>query len=94
MKTSTSPPWKRWALLALIGSIGISALVGVGVLLVGNFGATEEKILATTGTLAMFSLCALVGGTFFEARGKKGVSLAGLGTTWAGGWPKLEAGLE
>ncbi|HHI81467.1 MAG TPA: hypothetical protein ENK02_16010 [Planctomycetes bacterium] len=83
MKNSTSTPWKRWALLGLIGSIGISALMGIGVLLLGSFGATEEKILATTGTLAMFSLCSLVGGTYFEAREKRWATLAGLGLALA-----------
>ena len=62
---------KKLFLYLLIASVSISALVGIGVILIGNFGPTEQKILATTFTITFTSILGLACGAYLEtARGK------------------------
>jgi hypothetical protein len=54
----------RWSLRkallsSLIGALSLSALVGIYIFVVGDFGETEIKILLTTLSLAYFSVSAL-----------------------------------
>jgi hypothetical protein len=50
---------KRILLLAVAGLLSASALLAIGILLVGHFGETEGRILATTALLAGYGLVAL-----------------------------------
>ena len=54
-------PWRptRLALAALAFSLAGSALIGVTIILVGDFDETEIRVLATAGTLAGFSILSL-----------------------------------
>lgn len=50
---------RRAAIVVLIASISITAAVGIAVLLTGEFGETQGRVLATTGLVAGFSTVAL-----------------------------------
>jgi len=54
-------PWRptRLALAALAFSLAGSALIGITIILVGDFDETEMRVLATAGTLAGFSILSL-----------------------------------
>ncbi|MBM3926576.1 MAG: DUF4337 domain-containing protein [SAR202 cluster bacterium] len=57
---TVSTPLRRWFLTALIGSLVISALIAIFILIFGgDFGETEGKILFTTLTISLFSLTGL-----------------------------------
>ncbi|MDQ3017093.1 MAG: hypothetical protein M3R25_10310 [Bacteroidota bacterium] len=51
--------YKKYFLTTLVGALSISALIGIYIFLVGDFGETEGKILATTLSLGGFSLLGL-----------------------------------
>jgi hypothetical protein len=58
---------KRIALLFLIVSVVVSALLGIIAIIVGTFGRTEVQILLTTLTISAASICALACGALWEA---------------------------
>ena len=72
---------KKFFLYLLIASVAFSALLGIGVILLGNFGELETKILLTTLTVIITSILGLACGAYLETgRGKilpvSGISLA------------------
>jgi hypothetical protein len=69
---------KRASLLALIASIAASALVGIGVILFGNFGELETKILLTTLTVSYASILGLACGAYLETRRGKVLPVTGI----------------
>jgi len=58
--------FKKVFLITMIVSLSISALIGIVVFLVGNFGETEAKILLTTLTIGGFSLVALCSSILYD----------------------------
>jgi hypothetical protein len=57
---------KRFLLLAVIASLCTTALLAIGILLFGNFGELEGRILVTTALLAGYGLLALPAGFLFD----------------------------
>ena len=56
--------WEKaswWALISLLPSLVGSALIGIGIILKGDFGDTEGKLLGTTITLGLFTVLAIPG---------------------------------
>lgn len=51
----------RWALISLLSSLVVSALIGIVIILKGDFGDTEGKLLGTTITLGLFTVLAIPG---------------------------------
>ena len=68
---------KKLFLYSLIASVSLSALIGIGVILLGNFGDLEAKILATTCTISGTSILGLACGAYLET--KRGKLLPSLG---------------
>jgi uncharacterized membrane protein YfcA len=58
-KKSMDPNYKKFFLRTFIIALTISALIGIVIFLVGEFGETEMKILATTLAIGGFSITAL-----------------------------------
>jgi len=50
---------KQIVLLAVAGLLSVSGAIAIGILLFGDFGQTEGRVLATTGLLAAYGLLAL-----------------------------------
>jgi hypothetical protein len=69
---------KKIFLYLLIGSVAVSALLGIGVILFGNFGDTEAKILLTTLTVTITSILGLACGAFYETGRGRGLPVAGI----------------
>ena len=69
---------RRLFLYLLIGSVALSAVVGIGVLLLGDFGLIEVRVLMTTMVITIVSVLGLACGAYIEVRGGKHVPLAGI----------------
>ncbi len=69
---------KKFFLYLLITSVAISALIGIGVILIGDFGELEAKILGTTFTIALTSILGLACGAYLETKRGKILPTAGI----------------
>jgi len=78
MNTLDQLPLKRWFLYSLIGSVTISALLGIGTILIGDFGWVELRILLTTLVISGASLCGLSCGAAIEAKRSRLLPSAGI----------------
>jgi hypothetical protein len=76
---------RRLFLYLLIGSVALSAAVGIGVLLLGNFGLIEVRILMTTMVITIVSVLGLACGAYMEIRGGKYLPMAGIALSILGG---------
>jgi hypothetical protein len=70
---------KKLFLYSLIISISLSALIGIGVILFGNFGDLEAKILAATFTISGTSILGLACGAYLETKRGKLLPSFGIG---------------
>lgn len=62
----------------LIASVSVSALLGIFVILFGDFGEIEVKILMTTVTITCTSILGLACGAYFETGRRKFLPVAGI----------------
>ena len=69
---------KRAFLYLLIVSVGLSALIGIAVLIVGNFGDFEIKVLLTTVTITVTSILGLACGAYLETGRGRVIPIAGI----------------
>lgn len=69
---------KRAFLYLLIGSVALSALIGIGVMLFGDFGDFETRILLTTLTITATSVLGLACGACLEAGKGRLIPIAGI----------------
>ncbi|MCI0354863.1 MAG: hypothetical protein L0099_07485 [Acidobacteria bacterium] len=67
-------PQGRWMLRAFLGFLGVTALFGLIVVLAGNMGEFEGKVLLSTVAISMGSLCGLAS---FEYARRSGNTLPG-----------------
>lgn len=65
-------------LLLLIASVAVSALIGIGVLLLGNWGMIEVRVLMTTMVITIVSVLGLACGAYIEIRGGRELPYAGI----------------
>ena len=71
--------FRRIFLIALIASVAISALLGIGVILLGNFGYIEIRVLMTTFTITVMSICGLACGAYLEMERGRILPKVGIG---------------
>lgn len=74
---------RRIFLIALIASVAISALLGIGVILLGNFGWIEIRVLMTTFTITVMSICGLACGAYLETGRSRMLPKAGISLSLA-----------
>lgn len=79
MDTQSPPSFKKVSLHTLIGSVTISALIGISVILLGNFGNTEVRTLLTSLVISAASLGGVSCGAALDARRARVIPLAGMG---------------
>jgi signal transduction histidine kinase len=60
------PSGRRLLLGALVVSLCATAALAIGILLFGDFGETEGRVLATTAAISFYSLLALPGGILLD----------------------------
>jgi hypothetical protein len=70
---------RRLFLYILIASVVLSALIGIAVLLFGDFGEVEIRVLFTTLTITVTSVCGLACGAFLESGRGRVLPAAGIG---------------
>lgn len=70
--------FRRLFLYILIGSVAVSALIGIIVLLFGDFGEFETKILTTTLTITITSVLGLACGAYLETGKARALPVAGI----------------
>jgi len=71
--------FRRIFLIALIASVAISALLGIGVILLGDFGYIEIRVLMTTFTITVMSICGLACGAYLEVERGRVLPKVGIG---------------
>jgi len=69
---------KRIFLYLLIGSVAISAVVAIGVLLFGDFGQFEVRVMMTTLTVTVTSILGLACGAYLESGRGRLMPIAGI----------------
>jgi hypothetical protein len=84
---------RRVLLAAIVVPLTATALVAIGILLFGEFGDTEGRVLGTTALLAAYGLLALPAGFLFDQERLRALALtvlllavAGLSTALAAIW--------
>ena len=75
---------RRLLLGLVVGALTGTALLAVGILLFGDFGETEGKILGTTAMLAGYGLLALPSGFLIDQRRLSGLAWTALALAIAG----------
>ncbi len=70
---------RKTFLYTLIGSVAFSALLGIAVIVLGNFGNVEVRILMTTLTITATSILGLACGAYYETGHGRMLPLAGIG---------------
>ena len=69
---------KRVFLYTLIGSVALSAVIGIGVILFGDFGQVEVRVLMTTLVITITSILGLACGAYLETGRGKYLPIAGI----------------
>lgn len=69
---------RRLFLYLLIASVALSALFGIGVILFGDFGSFEVRVLMSSLTITAASILGLACGAYLEQRGNRVLPLAGI----------------
>ncbi len=80
-RNTRSLPMKTLALRTLIGSIALSALVGIYILLVGNMGDLEVRVLLTSLSISALSILAMACGVAYERGRLAPLPLVGAATS-------------
>lgn len=70
--------FKRIFLYTLIASTALSAVIGIGVILFGDFGNFEVRVLMTTLTVTAASILGLACGAYFESGRNKILPISGI----------------
>lgn len=98
MEISKSLPGRRGVLRAFLVSIAVSALLGIGALLIGEFSSFEVKVLLTSFSISAGTLGVLCGAALLEAKGLTfpsvpTMALSGLATALAvlGMWGEVDS---
>ncbi len=69
---------KKIFLYTLITSVAVSAVLGIGVILLGSFGKLESRVLMTTFTITCTSILGLACGAYYESKKARNLPLAGI----------------
>jgi hypothetical protein len=99
MSTSRFAKLTRWFLYLLIASIGVGAMLAMGIVMAGDWSWFEIRILLTTGTVAAASICGMASAAALS-RGRSatlpaigiGLALLAGATLIAGMWFEVDSG--
>jgi hypothetical protein len=69
---------RQLSLRGFIGFLILTALIAVVTVLVGRFGDLQGKILASSFSVSIASICAMSGAVFMESRGPRWLGLTGI----------------
>ena len=98
MSSAVPFPVKKAFLRSLVVSVLLSALLGILAILSGGFGWFEVRVLLTTATVGIASICGLACGAYLATgtgralpRAGIALSLAGAAMIIAGAWLEVES---
>ena len=77
-KKNMDPNYKKFFLRTFIFALSVSALIGIIIFLIGDFGETEAKVLSTTLAIGGFSITALSCSTIYKRDEFRAFSLIGM----------------
>lgn len=69
---------RKLFLYIFIASVVASALIGIGVLLLGSFGEIESRVLMTTFSITLTSILALACGAYYESGKGRAFPIVGI----------------
>jgi hypothetical protein len=69
---------RQLSLRGFVGFLSLTALIAVVTVLVGNFGELQGKILASSFSVSIASICAMSGAVFMESRGPRWLGVVGI----------------
>jgi hypothetical protein len=69
---------RQLSLRGFVGFLSLTALIAVITVLVGNFGDVQFKILASSFSVSIASICAMSGAVFMESRGPRWLGVFGI----------------
>ncbi len=78
VKTAEPFPVKKTFLYSLVVSVLLSAILGIIAILSGRFGWVEIRIILTTVTIALASICGLACGAYLGTKTAKALPLSGI----------------
>ena len=78
MSTAEPFPVKKAFLYSLVASVLLSAFLGIVAILSGRFGWLEIRIILTTGTIAVASICGLASGAYLGTKTGQALPLSGI----------------
>jgi hypothetical protein len=81
MSTAEPFPAKKVFLYSLIASVFLSALLGIVAIVSGRFGWFEIRIILTTVTIAVASICGLACGAYLGTETGRALPLSGIALT-------------
>ena len=98
-------PIKRAFLYALVGAVGVSALLAITAIVSGAFGDLEFRILLSTVTIAAASVCGLACGACLEPARNRTLPLFGIALAlaaaaasllliWTESWREVDVALR
>lgn len=76
---------KNLLLCGFIGFLVLTALVAIVAVFSESFGETQKRILATTFTISIASICAMASAAFIERRRLVALGMAGIASSALGG---------
>ena len=76
---------RKLFLYTLIASVAFCTLIGIVVILFGQFGEFETKVLLTTLTVAVTSILGLACGAYYESRNARILPFTGIGAALVSG---------
>ncbi|MEL7496004.1 MAG: hypothetical protein AAFN77_00235 [Planctomycetota bacterium] len=89
---------KKTFFVTLIASVVLSALLGIAAILSGRFGWVEIRVILTTATIALASICGLACGAYLSTKTNRLLPYAGVALTFlaatmvvAGMWVEIES---
>jgi hypothetical protein len=69
---------RQLSLRGFVGFLSLTALIAVITVLIGDFGELQGKILASSFSVSIASICAMSGAVFMESRGPRWLGALGI----------------
>jgi hypothetical protein len=69
---------RQLSLRGFVGFLILTALIAVATVLIGNFGELQFKILTSSFSVSIASICAMSGAVFMESRGPRWLGVLGI----------------
>lgn len=87
----------KLTLRTFLGFLGLSAVIAIVAVLSGDFGKFEAKVIGTTCTISLASICAMSCAAFIARKNRSVIGLSGIGLAVSaalliiiGIWPEID----